>query len=59
MSRFISQRVMETIIVLLAMSFLVYVLIGLMPGDPVDIMISGNPHMTSADATRLRALSYE
>jgi peptide/nickel transport system permease protein len=38
------------------MSFLVYVLIGLMPGDPIDIMISGDPHMTSADAARLRAL---
>ncbi|MFZ0692743.1 MAG: ABC transporter permease [Alphaproteobacteria bacterium] len=56
MSRFISQRVVETIVVLLAMSFVVYGLIGLMPGDPVDIMISGNPHMTSTDATRLRAL---
>ena len=54
--RFIAQRLAETIIVLLVMSFLVYVLIGLMPGDPVDILISGDPHMTTADAARLRAL---
>jgi peptide/nickel transport system permease protein len=56
MTRFVSGRLVETVVVLLAMSFLVYILIGLMPGDPVDIMISGDPHMTSADAARLRAL---
>lgn len=56
MSAFLARRAVETILVLLAMSFLVYVLIGLMPGDPIDIMISGNPHMTSDDAARLRAL---
>src|SRR4029079_14011795 len=38
------------------MSFAVYLLIGLMPGDPIDMMISGDPKMTSADAARLRAV---
>jgi peptide/nickel transport system permease protein len=38
------------------MSFVIYALIGLMPGDPVDLMISADPKMTSADAARLRAL---
>ena len=56
MTAFLSRRAVETILVLLAMSFLVYVLIGLMPGDPIDIMISGDPHLTTADAARLRAL---
>ena len=56
MSAFLARRAVETLVVLLAMSFAVYVLIGLMPGDPIDIMISGNPHMTSEDAARLRAL---
>ena len=56
MSAFLARRAVETLMVLLAMSFAVYVLIGLMPGDPIDIMISGNPHMTSEDAARLRAL---
>ncbi|MBS0517719.1 MAG: ABC transporter permease [Proteobacteria bacterium] len=37
------------------MSLVVYLLIGLMPGDPIDLMISGDPKMTSADAARLRA----
>lgn len=38
------------------MSFLIYGMIGLMPGDPIDIMIAGNPEATAEDAARLRAL---
>jgi len=38
------------------MSFVIYWLIGLMPGDPIDLMISANPNLSSADAERLRAL---
>jgi peptide/nickel transport system permease protein len=56
MARFLAGRLFESLIVLAAMSFVVYLLIGLMPGDPVDLMISGNPKMTSVDAERLRAL---
>jgi peptide/nickel transport system permease protein len=38
------------------MSFVIYTLIGLMPGDPIDVMIASNPHLTAADAARLKAL---
>ncbi len=41
---------------LLLMSFVIYILLGLMPGDPIDIMASGDPNMTSADVARLKAL---
>lgn len=56
MSRFLLQRLLESLLVLALMSFLVYLLIGLMPGDPIDIMISGDPNMSAADAERLRAV---
>ncbi len=56
MLRFAVHRGLQALIVLAAMSFVVYALIGLMPGDPIDILLSGNPEMTSADAERLRAL---
>src|SRR3546814_11510401 len=39
------------------MSLVIFLLIGLMPGDPIDIMIFSNPEMTQAEAERLRALS--
>ncbi len=38
------------------MSFVIYGLIGLMPGDPIDLMVSANPNLTPAEAARLRAL---
>jgi peptide/nickel transport system permease protein len=56
MTRFVIQRLAETALVLFLMSFLIYGLIGLMPGDPIDIMISANPNLTPADAERLRKL---
>jgi peptide/nickel transport system permease protein len=37
------------------MSFLIYGLIGLMPGDPIDIMVNSNPGYTAQDVARLRA----
>ncbi|MCG8548099.1 MAG: ABC transporter permease, partial [Alphaproteobacteria bacterium] len=56
MLRFTAGRLVESLIVLLVMSFVVYGLIGLMPGDPIDLMIAANPNLTSADAERLKAL---
>ena len=56
MSGFLLRRLVESALVLLAVSFLVYGLIGLMPGDPIDLMLQGNPSFTSADAARLKAL---
>lgn len=55
MSRYFAARAVQTAVTLLLMSLVVYLLIGLMPGDPIDMMISGDPTMTSADAARLRA----
>jgi len=56
MTRYIVRRLVESLVVLLIMSFVIYALIGLMPGDPIDLMISGNPKLTPEDAARLREL---
>ena len=56
MIRFVAVRGVESLVVLAIMSFVVYGLIGLMPGDPVDIMLAGDPNMTPEDRIRLRAL---
>ena len=56
MTRFLATRVAQSVIVLALMSFAIYALIGLMPGDPIDLMISADPKMTPEDAARLRAL---
>ncbi len=56
MIKIILSRLGESAVVLLVMSFVIYALIGLMPGDPIDIMVSSDPNLTAADAARLRAL---
>ncbi|HEY4135039.1 MAG TPA: ABC transporter permease [Alphaproteobacteria bacterium] len=56
MTRYVSTRLIESLLVLLVMSFVIYMLIGLMPGDPADMMIAGDPHITSADVARIKAL---
>ena len=56
MSRYLTIRFAQSMLVLAIMSFVIYGLMGLMPGDPIDLMISANPEITSEDAARLRAL---
>ena len=56
MTRFLATRMVQSVIVLALMSFAIYALIGLMPGDPIDLMISADPKMTPEDAARLREL---
>ena len=54
MIRFIASRMAQSAIVLLVMSFVIYSLIGLMPGDPIDEMINSNPGYSAEDVARLR-----
>jgi len=56
MTAYILQRVTESLIVLLVMSFVIYGLMGLMPGDPIDLMIQADPDLTSEDQQRLKEL---
>lgn len=56
MLRFIGERLIQSAAVLVVMSFVIFALIGLMPGDPVDLMISADPDLTSADIEKLREI---
>jgi peptide/nickel transport system permease protein len=56
MIRYLAGRLVQSAVVLGLMSFVIYALMGLMSGDPVDLMISADPKITSDDAARLRQL---
>ncbi|WP_028464418.1 ABC transporter permease [Nisaea denitrificans] len=56
MTGFLVRRIFQALIVLWVMSFVTYGLLALMPGDPIDLMLAGDPNVTSADVARLRAL---
>lgn len=56
MARFLATRLAQSLAVLALMSVAVYGLIGLMPGDPLDLALSADPRLTPEDIARLRAL---
>ena len=56
MLRFILRRTGQALVVLLAMSFVIYGLIGLMPGDPLDQMLASSPGASPAVIAHLRAI---
>lgn len=56
MIRFTAIRLVEIAAMLVLMSFVIYALIGLMPGDPIDLMLGADPHLTAADVARLKVL---
>ena len=57
MIRFAATRLVEIAAMLVLMSFVIYALIGLMPGDPIDLMRSSDPRMSAEDVARLK-LAY-
>lgn len=56
MIRFTALRLLEIAATLVLLSFAIYALIGLMPGDPIDLMRQTDPRMTAADVARLKAV---
>ncbi len=56
MIRFTAIRLFEIAAMLVLMSFVIYALIGLMPGDPIDLMRQADPRMSAADVARLKTV---
>lgn len=56
MTTYILRRLIQTCIVIVILSYVCFYLMTLMPGDPVDLMISSNPKITAEDVVRLRSL---
>ncbi len=52
----IPARLAQIAITTAVLSFVFYMLLGLMPGDPIDLAIMADPRLTAEDAARLRAL---
>jgi len=56
MLRYLAFRLLQALVVLLLLSAATYLLLGLMPGDPIDLMVGADPRITSEDIARLKAL---
>ncbi|MDP2572395.1 ABC transporter permease [Vibrio penaeicida] len=55
MTSFFISRILQMLLVLLLASFAAYNLMGLMPGDPIDLLAQSDPNITSEDIARLKA----
>ncbi|MBK9322300.1 MAG: ABC transporter permease [Bdellovibrionaceae bacterium] len=56
MLTYLLRRLLQGAILIVVLSYLCFYLMTLMPGDPVDMMISSNPKITAEDVERLRKL---
>lgn len=56
MARLLATRLAQIAVTLAILSFCAFALIALMPGDPIEVAIAGDPRLTSEDAQRMRAL---
>ncbi len=56
MGQYIVRRIFTSIIVLAGVSFLIYGMLRMMPGDFVEQMTSGNPTVTAEQKEKLREL---
>ena len=58
MIRLVAQRLVESLVVLLIMSFAVYGLMYLMPGDPLDLALASDPRARPEDIEELKGCGY-
>lgn len=56
MIRLILSRLAQIAVTAAILSLCAFLLIALMPGDPIDLAIAGDPRLSAEDAARLRAL---
>lgn len=56
MPRLIAARLLQIAVTLLILSALIWLVMGLMPGDPLDLAMLADPALTAADLERMRAL---
>jgi len=54
MIKYLFRRLLQSVLILLFLSIAIYYMLGLMPGDPIDLLISSNPNVTSEDVARLK-----
>lgn len=54
MTSYIIRRLCQTVIVLAVLSFVAFAMMGLMPGDPLDIACAANPHCTPENQAQMK-----
>lgn len=53
---YLFRRLAQALFILLILSMVVYYMLGLMPGDPIDLLITSNPKIKAEDIERLKKI---
>src|SRR3989338_102393 len=56
MISYLFRRFFQTVMILMVLSVAVYYALGLMPGDPIDLLITANPKIKIEDIARLKKI---
>ncbi len=56
MGRYVARRLLQMIPLVIGLSIIIFLLLALAPGDPVDLLIFGNPKIKAEDISRLKRL---
>lgn len=53
---YVGKRLFQTVLILFLLSIVFYYSLGLMPGDPIELLITSNPKVKVEDIARLKKL---
>jgi peptide/nickel transport system permease protein len=56
MTSYLSRRLLQMVPLVIGISIIIFLLLAAAPGDPVDLLLFGNPHITADDVVRLKHL---
>jgi len=54
MTRYLIRRLLQMIPLVAGISIIIFLLLAAAPGDPVDLLLFGNPHIKAEDVARLK-----
>lgn len=54
MTRYLARRLLQMIPLVVGLSVIIFLILAAAPGDPVDLLLFGNPHVKAADIARLK-----
>jgi len=56
MTSYLTRRLLQMVPLVIGISIIIFLLLVAAPGDPVDLLLFGNPNMTADDVVRLKHL---
>lgn len=56
MTSYLTRRLLQMVPLVIGISIIIFLLLVAAPGDPVDLLLFGNPHITADDVVRLKHL---